>query len=115
MNENSAIDVDVNSTIRRNGPDSVWTLHRAEWAAFREGWDAAVPIDLLWLDGFNRETFDSYWPLINPDGGVCILHSTLNNHRNYAFIQVALQVQLFFVPWKLVIIITIVFDACIGT
>jgi hypothetical protein len=64
-----------------------WQLHTSDWGDWVKSWDTRIPIDLLWLDGFNRETFDAYWPLVNPDGGVCILHSTLNNHKNYAFIQ----------------------------
>ena len=65
----------------------VWQLHAADWTAWRSGWDESVPIDLLWLDGFNKETFELYWPLVNPDGGVCVLHSTQNNHRNFQFVN----------------------------
>ena len=31
-------------------------------------------------------SFEMYWPLVNPDGGVCVLHSTMNNHRNFRFV-----------------------------
>ena len=54
---------------------------------FKEKWDDDSNIDLLWLDGFNKETFELYWPLVNPDGGVCVLHSTQNNHRNFQFVN----------------------------
>jgi hypothetical protein len=65
-----------------------WSLHATEWAKYRQSFDERNAIDLLWLDGFNRETFDMFWPLVNADGGMCVLHSTCNNHRNHAFIQV---------------------------
>jgi hypothetical protein len=70
------------------GNGASYQLHACEWSAWAKKWDRSVPIDLLWLDGFNRETFELFWPLVSNDGGMCILHSTLNNHRNHAFIMV---------------------------
>jgi len=62
-------------------------LQVGDWASFREQWPEEEAIDFLWLDGFNRETFDLFWPLVRDDGGVAVLHSTLNNHKNWNFIQ----------------------------
>ena len=67
-----------------------WQLHAADWTEWRKEWDEEtnpLSIDLLWLDGFNKETFELYWPLVNPDGGLCVLHSTMNNHRNFQFVN----------------------------
>lgn len=74
--------------MRRTCPDEqLWRLAKEDWLDYEKGWPDDTPIDFLWLDGFNRETFDAYWPRVNPDGGVALLHSTMNNHRNYAFIN----------------------------
>ena len=44
-------------------------LHARDWGEFGEEWDKSVPIDFLWLDGFNRETFYQYWPYVSENGG----------------------------------------------
>ena len=31
-----------------------------EW---RRDWDESERIDMLWFDGFNKSTFEMYWPL----------------------------------------------------
>lgn len=71
----------------KKGHRKTWQLHASDWSEWRQKWDDDSNIDLLWLDGFNKETFELYWPLVNPDGGVCVLHSTQNNHRNFQFVN----------------------------
>jgi len=73
---------------RELGLDGVLKLHTGDW----HEWEAALPadfpaIDLLWIDGTNPRTFRQFWPRVRPDGGLCMLHSTLNNHANWQLIS----------------------------
>lgn len=70
------------------GVRQVLTTHQRDWVdwANRLGPDFP-PIDLLWWDGFQPPQFPVLWPRVNPDGGLCVLHSTLGNSRNWAWLQ----------------------------
>lgn len=47
-----------------------------------------VPFDFVWFDCGGLEDFQpEYWPLIDPDGGMLMIHSTLANPRKRAFIK----------------------------
>ncbi len=50
-----------------------------------------LPIDFAFLDcgGYaNYQAFmEEYWPLINPDGGLLLVHSTLTNLEGLAFLK----------------------------
>ena len=78
---------DFEATARHLGLDGVINLHTSDWAA----WEASLPpdfeIDFLWWDGFDPKAFAPWWERVSADGGLCLLHSTLSNHRNWAFVQ----------------------------
>ena len=78
---------DYEQTARQLGLDGVTSMQSADWLS----WEASLPpdftIDFLWWDGFVPEMFDRMWRRVSPNGGLCVLHSTLGNHRNWAFVQ----------------------------
>ena len=76
------------STAAELGLDSILKLHVTDWDTYEEQLpDDSPPIDLLWFDGFDAATFWKFWPRVAADGGMCVLHSTLNNHANYRFLS----------------------------
>lgn len=56
-----------------------------------------LPLDLVWFDcGGLAEYTDftlEYWPLVNPNGGLIIYHSTLTNAELRAFTEVLIDRQ----------------------
>jgi len=70
------------------GVSSVLTVHQSEWMEWTKALTAAFPpIDFLWWDGFRPPQFSRVWKRVNPNGGLCVLHSTLGNSRNFAWLQ----------------------------
>tara|TARA_R110002049_G_scaffold29972_1_gene101902 strand:- start:81759 stop:82190 length:432 start_codon:yes stop_codon:yes gene_type:complete len=56
-----------------------------------------LPLDLVWFDcGGAREYIEftlQFWPLINPDGGIIVYHSTLTNADLRVFLGVLIERQ----------------------
>ena len=75
------------STAKELGLQDVLKLHTGDWHEWERALPADFPaIDFLWIDGTNPGTFQQFWPRVRADGGLCMLHSTLNNHANWQLI-----------------------------
>jgi predicted O-methyltransferase YrrM len=75
------------STAKELGLEDVLKLHTGDWHEWERALPADFPaIDFLWIDGTNPGTFQQFWPRVRADGGLCMLHSTLNNHANWQLI-----------------------------
>jgi predicted O-methyltransferase YrrM len=74
----------VVETVARLELSSFLRLHQRDFRGFSEVMDPeALPFDLIWFDcGALNEYSDflaEYWDLVNPSGGMILLHSTLTN------------------------------------
>lgn len=56
-----------------------------------------LPLDMIWFDcGGAREYIDftlQFWPLLNPDGGIIVYHSTMTNADLRVFLRVLMERQ----------------------
>lgn len=73
--------------------DGFFDFHEADFRGFsRRIPNSALPIDMIWFDCGGLEEYldftEEYWPLVNPQGGLLIYHSTLTNVQLRAFISV---------------------------
>ena len=83
--ESSAADFE--RTAQQLGLDGVIHVHTSDWMSWERALPEDVTFDFLWWDGFQPQLFEPLWKRVARDGGLCVLHSTLSNHRNWAFVQ----------------------------
>lgn len=74
------------------GVDTFATVHQGDFKGFSRSLDgSALPLDLVWLDCGGLQNYTAfmgeYWDLINPDGGMLLVHSTLTNVEGFAFLN----------------------------
>lgn len=66
--------------------------HNGDFRGYSRKFDRAdLPFDIVWLDAgdyLNFRAFCSeYWDLVNPDGGLLLIHSTLTNIEGLCFLK----------------------------
>ena len=71
----------VLDVLKRLDLDDIVTVHEGDFKGMSQNFDpGSLPFDLVWFDcgGVPEyvEFLEEYWPLINPDGGMLLLHFT---------------------------------------
>ena len=72
--------------------DSFLILHDADFTTFSKNFpDSELPIDLLWLDCGDLNSYqiflNEYFPLVNKNGGIVLIHSLLTNLHGQFFLK----------------------------
>ncbi|MCH9686814.1 MAG: class I SAM-dependent methyltransferase [Deltaproteobacteria bacterium] len=73
------------------GLDEYLRFVQADFRGYAHTFEADdLPFDLVWMDAGSyaayRAVLDEYWRLINPAGGLWLIHSTQTNLEGFAFI-----------------------------
>jgi hypothetical protein len=82
----------VLAAVTQLGLDALLTFHHDDFHGASQTFAAAtMPFDFAFLDcgGYSnyQDFMDEYWPLVNPDGGLLLIHSTLTNFEGLAFLN----------------------------
>lgn len=85
----------VEKVLRELGLDRLVTVVNAELRdSVRHFPDDFVPIDLAWIDAWDcLYFFDNFWELINPDGGLVVMHYLMTYPEGEAFLRYIAMLQ----------------------
>ena len=86
----------VESTAKELQLESYLHFHRADFRGYSKHFK--LPFDFVWMDAgsweFYLAFFNEYWKLIDPDGGIWLIHSTQTNVQGLDFVERLKKMQL---------------------
>jgi predicted O-methyltransferase YrrM len=82
----------VMEAARGLGLDEYLRFHQADFRGCSQRLeDEDLPLDFIWLDAGGYASYTAfaaeYWDLLNPDGGLWLIHSTLTNLEAIAYVR----------------------------